>query len=262
MALNNHDQAQIREYLLGKLSEVEQEKIEERLMVEDELFDEFEVSKDELVEEYCAGELDRAERQWFESHFLASAEGRQRRAFALAMNCLREPQPALVSQTKPWPELHVERRVTFFERLAAFVKMRPWTVATVTAVVLVIALVLVATRSGSRRQGEVFAATLTNATLKRGAEGPLPTKLHLPSNTAQLKLRLELPKAAAPGTRYKAELDDRVNRKPVEIVQSDPQSATVVIPTELVPRGEYSVLLTTKNPNGITQQLSYLFNIE
>ena len=68
MALNNHDQAQIREYLLGKLTEAEQEKIEERLMLEDEFFDEFEVSKDELVEEYCAGELGQAERKWFEEH--------------------------------------------------------------------------------------------------------------------------------------------------------------------------------------------------
>jgi len=43
MALNDHDQARIREYLLDKLSDDEREKIEERLMVEDALFEELEI---------------------------------------------------------------------------------------------------------------------------------------------------------------------------------------------------------------------------
>jgi hypothetical protein len=258
MALNNHDQAQIREYLLGKLTEAEQEKIEERLMLEDELFDEFELSKDELVEEYCTGELGQAERKWFEEHFLASAEGRQRRAFAVAMDCLR--QPVAVEQTER-PELHIERRVTLFERVAAFVKTQPWAVATATAVV-VLAVVLGGMRLTSRGGGQTFNATLTTAALKRGGEGPLPDKLHLPPNTSKLQLRLELPKPASAGTRYQAELDDRVKTKPVEIVRSDPQSVTVMIPTELIPRGEYSLQLTPTTPDGTEQHLSYLFNID
>jgi len=259
MALNNHDQAQIREYLLGNLSEAEQEKIEERLMLEDGLFDEFEVSKDELVEEYRAGELGQAERTWFEEHFLASAEGRQRRAFAVAMDCLR--QPAHIEQTKPQPELHDEPRRTIFERLAAFVKRQPWAVATVTAVI-VLAVVFGGMRFSSRGGGQTFNATLTTSALKRGGEGPLPDKLHLPPHTNKLQLGLELPKPAAAGTRYRAELDDRVKTKPVELVSSDPQSVTVLIPAELIPRGEYSIQLTITPPDGSTQELSYLFNIE
>src|SRR5689334_24882193 len=96
MALSNQDQAQIREYLLGKLSDDEQQRIEERLMVEDELFDEFEVSKDELIAEYHTGDLEHNERRWFEEHFLATSEGRERHEFALAMDCLtHQPQNAL-----------------------------------------------------------------------------------------------------------------------------------------------------------------------
>ena len=57
MALNDQDQARIRDYLLGHLSDEEQEKIETRLMTEDDLFEELEISKTELVEEYRAGEL-------------------------------------------------------------------------------------------------------------------------------------------------------------------------------------------------------------
>lgn len=255
MALNNQDQAQIREYLLGKLTEAEQEKIEERLMLDDELFGEFEVSKDELVEEYCAGELGQAERQWFEEHFLASEEGRQRRAFTVAMDCLHQP----VAIEEPQPELH-DKPPTVFERLAAFFKTQPWAIATV-ASVIVLAVVFGGMRFRSRDGGQTFNATLTASALNRSGGGPLPEKLHLPPNTNKLQLRLELPKPAA-GAHYKAELDDRVKTKPVDIVTSDSQSVTVVIPTDLIPRGEYRIQLTTTPPDGSTQELSYLFNVD
>ena len=257
MALNNHDQAQIREYLLGKLTEAEQEKIEERLLLDDELFDEFEVSKDELVEEYCAGELGQAERKWFEEHFLATQEGRQRRAFAVAMDCLHQPVP--IKQTEP--QLHDEPARTLLERLGDFLKTQRWAVATVAAVI-VLAVVFGGMRFMSRGGGQTFNATLTASALRRGSEGPLPDKIHLPPNTKQLQLRLELPKPAAAGTRYKAEVDDRVKTKPVEIVASDAQSVTVMIPTELIPRGEYSLQLTTTTPDGTQQELAYLFNVD
>jgi hypothetical protein len=55
MALSTHDQTKIREYLLGHLNDQEQEQIEERLIVDDDLFQELEISKGELIEEYCAG---------------------------------------------------------------------------------------------------------------------------------------------------------------------------------------------------------------
>jgi hypothetical protein len=258
MALNTHDQAQIREYLLGKLTEAEQEKIEERLMLEDDLFDEFEVSKDELVEEYCAGELDQAERKWFEEHFLASTEGRQRRAFAVAMDCLRQPVPVEQPQQ---PELHDKPQLELFERLAAFVKRQPWAVATVAAVI-VLAVVVGGMRLSSRGGGQTFNATLTTSALRRGSEAPLPDKLHLPPKTNKLQLLLELPKPATSGTRYQAQLDDRVKTKPVELVGSDSQSVTVIIPAELISRGEYSIQLTITPPDGSTQELSYLFNVE
>ena len=80
MALNHNDQTRIRQFLLGRLSETEQQKLEERLMIEDDLFQELEISKSELVEEYCANELNHEDNQWFERNFLASPEGKERYA--------------------------------------------------------------------------------------------------------------------------------------------------------------------------------------
>src|SRR5215212_1890197 len=125
MALTNHDQTRIREYLLGHLSDEEQQKIEERLMVEDELFQELEISKGELIEDYCAGELTEKEHNWFEQHYLSSPEGRQRHTFTVALNCLKRPVPVL-------------QPVTLFEQLRSF--FQRWAVPIAATAALVVAI--------------------------------------------------------------------------------------------------------------------------
>src|SRR4029079_10434347 len=107
MALNDQDQARMRDYLLGHLSDEEQEKIEERLMTEDDLFDELEISKGELIEEYCAGELSHDDHRWFEQHYLASADGKRTHAIAVSLNAVKCPIPA-------------PQKLTRFERLQDF----------------------------------------------------------------------------------------------------------------------------------------------
>src|ERR1044072_8830355 len=114
MALTTNDQTRIREYLLGKLSDDEQQKIEERLMVEEELFQEFEISKGELVEEYCANELSSDEQKWLERNFLASPEGRETYAQAIALGHLKHPAPA------------PPRQRTFWEKINDLLKQRTW----------------------------------------------------------------------------------------------------------------------------------------
>jgi hypothetical protein len=255
MALNNHDQAQIRQYLLGKLSEAEQEKIEERLMVEDELFDEFEASKDELVEEYCAGDLGRAERDWFENHYLASTEGRQRQAFALTMDHYMRRH---ASDPAPPPVTPV--RLTLFERFATFVRTQPWAVATATSMVLVVAVAFIWSRNS---QGQIYEATLSSASLKRGGdEVPPPTKIQLPPNTGQVKLHLQLLKPAPAGTTYTATLADQVNTNKVTVESIEPDSVTVSIPRRQLPPAWYMLDLTATTPNRNVQTFSYSFIVE
>src|SRR5215213_1519407 len=128
MALNDQDQARVRDYLLGHLSDEEQDKIEERLMTEDDLFDELEISKGELIEEYCGGELSRNEHEWFEQHYLASADGKQTHAVAVALNTVKCPIPA-------------PRKLTWFERLQNFLKVHRWAVAAATSAAVLIIVV-------------------------------------------------------------------------------------------------------------------------
>src|SRR5690349_12226288 len=118
MALSDNDQTRIREYLLGNLSEEDQQTIEERLMVEDDLYEELEISKVELIEEYRSGELAGKERSWFEQNYLATTEGRERHAFIAALECFQRPSPQ-------------PQRLTLFERLRSSLAAPRWAFAPV-----------------------------------------------------------------------------------------------------------------------------------
>lgn len=251
MVLGNRDETTVREYLLGHLGDVEQEKIEQRLMVEDDLFEELEISKGELIEEYRAGELTPQEKQWFESHFLASAEGRERYTLAAALGRIEPPRSAQPQPVYP----------TLLERLTILFKQRPWAVATLSpALVLVIVGVVLLSRPAGQT---VVGPTLANNLVNRES-GPLPTKLALPANADQLKLRLMLPQPSTPDARYEAKLDDRVQEKQVNVVESDATSVSVSIPAKLLPPGEYSLRLLRITSDGSSQPIPgyYFFNVE
>ena len=248
MALSNHDEANIRDYLLGKLGDEDQQKIEERLMAEDELFEEFEVSKGELVEEYVAGELPQKEHEWFRTHFLASPEGRQRQAFVLAMEKLQDPAPRVV------------RKQSWCDRFRSLLNNRSWTVGL--AATAAAALILWIAIPGGPK--ETFSGpTLAGTVLTRG-EGTQPTRVKVPSTAAKLRLRLSIPSNSIPATRYRAELDDRLNVRTVDVVDQNAEGVLVEIPTDLIPPGEYSLQLIAIKADGSEEKLPryYQFNVE
>jgi hypothetical protein len=251
MVLGNSDQTTVREYLLGHLNDVEQEQIERRLMVEDDLFEELEISKGELIEEYQAGELAAQEKAWFERNFLASPEGRQRYILAIALGQIK-PQPA--AQQQP---VHP----TFLERLTSLFKQPRWAIATVAPalVAVIVAVVLLSRPAGQTFVGPTLASNMINR-----ERGPLPIRVTLPAKTAQLKLRLMLPQSSTPDARYQAKLDDRTNEKQIDVVESDADSVTILIPAKLLPQGEYSVTLVRINSDGSSNTIPgyYFFNIE
>jgi hypothetical protein len=249
MALNNNDQTRIREYLLGKLSDDEQQKIEERLMLEDDLFQEFEISKGELVEEYRANELSQDEHQWFERNFLASPDGKEAYALATSLSHLKRPAPA------------PPHRPTFWERLNDFLKQRTWVISTATATlgVVIVAAILLTRQTGQTVVGPTLASNLINR-----EQGKLPLKVTIPSNASEMKFRLVLPSEVSPGASYRAELDNKTEIKPVKVLEGDREGVWVVIPVSQLPRGEYSLKLVSISSGGAEREIpgDYLFNVE
>lgn len=96
-------EALLRAYLLGTLSPEEQEPID-RQVVEDEVaHEELLATQDDLIHAYLAGGLSDADRERFESHFLASPRRRERVAFirSLMTAVSREDSPAAAPTVAP-----------------------------------------------------------------------------------------------------------------------------------------------------------------
>jgi hypothetical protein len=71
-----------RRYLLGQLSDAEQEALETQSFSDDKRWEEICVAENRLVDDYVRGQLARAERTQFEQHYLDSPRHRERVAVA------------------------------------------------------------------------------------------------------------------------------------------------------------------------------------
>lgn len=101
MARNHEDQNAVRQYLLRQLSDNEQRTIEQRLLSDDELFEELDIVEDELIDEYLAGDFSEDERKAFERSFLVAPERRQKLRFAEALKRQMSTSKAEEDVTKP-----------------------------------------------------------------------------------------------------------------------------------------------------------------
>lgn len=253
MSLNNSDQQEIRRYLLGQLEDEEQQKIEDRLMTENDLFEELEISKDEIVEEYCAGELTTKERDWLEQHFLASPEGQRRRTFALALKHGKPPIPKGVTL--------IERLQTRFSNLW---RSQPWAVAAIASAVVVLVvggIVLRATLSTSRST-TFLSLTLTNSSAIRSEETQPIARVSLPLNVDELRITLVLPDTRPSPSSYRVEAVDGINT--LSVTGANSNSVSVAIPTSQLRRGQYALRLYATRANGTEERVpgNYFFNVE
>jgi len=142
------EQKQPRQYLLGSLPPKNLAELEVRLLADKGFYEELLVAEDELIDEYLAEGLSRAERESFESHFLITPERQQKLRFSRAfsryvkLNELAYPQeetPKSENQTslvgKLWsvkssllPRAPNRNRVLAFALVSALVLAGSWVV--------------------------------------------------------------------------------------------------------------------------------------
>ena len=84
----------IRQYLLGSANEKKQAKFEEQLLTGALPAEEMAQVEDEVVYEYMSGALSKREREWFESHYLATPEHRHKLIFFRALKKRVKSLPA------------------------------------------------------------------------------------------------------------------------------------------------------------------------
>jgi hypothetical protein len=76
---------ELRKYLLGKVTDEECALVEERLLIDNEYFEQVLMEENELIDDYLRGGLTRSERAQFNEVFLASPERREKLSFVRSL---------------------------------------------------------------------------------------------------------------------------------------------------------------------------------
>ena len=87
-----NEEADLRRYLLGQMSEAEEARVERAYLGSDDALEALRAREDELIEEYLAGALEAAERERFERLFLASPARLERLVFLRALQDRAAPR--------------------------------------------------------------------------------------------------------------------------------------------------------------------------
>lgn len=251
MPLSDQDSAMIRRYLLGRLTDNEMAATEQRLLTDDDFFEDFELTKDELVEEYVSKELTEDESKWLEQHLLASHEGKQLAQFAISFD-------RHLASRRPAPQ----KKFSWIARLTGFWNSQPILLraAAALAVVAIVAVLLWPTRTPSPQSFATLTLSNTSSTRSGGGEPP-----RIKGDGNGLRLTLVLPTQVSSPARYRVELTNgKGETKTSEVTATSADSVLFEIPAAQLTRGAQVVTLSTINADGTIQRIpgGYHFTVE
>lgn len=263
-------------YLLGELSPAEQDSLEERFFIEDDLFIELLDTKDQLISDYLGQRLAARERARFERHFLSQPDCRHEVELAYFLQTAAGRQP-LTARVTPSDAPRSWWRTMF----DAWRDNWALTGATTAALIAVtITCVWLMTRTTLEKAPSTIAAPTTTATsgsatftvelspgLTRSAGGA--AKVVLPPGTPIIKLNLAA--GAADFSGYQAKLL-RLDEGAVEIQAGGSPKleqpvgggriVTWEIPAAVLPRGDYQVKLYGVSASNDTESIgTYYFKV-
>jgi hypothetical protein len=290
MTLYSENNNELRQYLLGDLTEEARRRVEQRLLTEPDFLEELLAGEEELVDEYVGDELSDDERLKFERHFLCTKERRQQLSFARALSryvskseakevVVREemvsvpttlaPTPAPTPVPTPAPTtLKPTPKPTLAERLRAFFGGGGFAprAAIGLAALAVVAVVLLSVPQPRTSPPKTFATiTLAAGAGERGA-GATATKVSVPLKEDALRILLTLPEGTPAAARYDVELENEKGQvERLEATAQEARTVSLVIPSERLARGQYVLRLYATGADGKEQRVpggSYLFNAE
>ena len=255
----------VRRYLLGQLTEADEERLELRLLTEPAFIEEFDTLVDEITDQYVSDELPASERERVEKYFLTARQRRQNANFASTLI----NHAATSRKTKIAPVVEIAPRLPkpgWWERLWAF-----WTpqnaalrVALTTAVVvIVVGLAFLSLRPDSGPQN--FASVELRGSSSDRAEGPQSERLKLAADTDAVRILLHLPEQTTQYANYRVELVTQDNtRRFLEVGEPNPRTVTALVPADMLPRGRYVLYVFGVKPDGTEERLSdtYFLTIE
>jgi hypothetical protein len=273
MTTNTGDYNEIRRYLLGGLTEEGRQAIEQRMLTDEDFFEELLFAEEELADQYLNEGLSEEERRDFEGHFLSTPERRRKLRFARALNRYvsenseaaraeaegSAARPSIPALAAPPPAR------TWAERVSAFWVGRSRTLRLSAAFALVALIAGVVWLVSAPRPRPLATFNLSPVSVTRGDAGQA-TAVKVPPDADALKFVLSLPggQAAAPSFRALLEDEDGVGER-FEAERQDARTVSVVIPASRLARGrQYALKLFASGPGGAEQRVpgSYVFNVE
>ena len=242
------------QYLLGQAGPAESSSFEERLITEKDFYDELTIAEDELIDQYLDGDLTGVEREQFESHFLSSPERRQKVRFG---NALFQVADRNGDEALPVETIEPSRVPIHLLQPRAVV---PYAVLAL-LVIVGIGFWAIWKQSNVRVSGRIASISLLPGTTR--ADQPV-NKISNSADVGTIQLRLAL---ANPQENYRVKV---MNGDGTEVwsgegrLQTDSNHSFLVadIPAQLLPNGDYQVILSRKLPDGSFEEAStYSFRV-
>jgi hypothetical protein len=260
MTLNRNDLITIRQYLLGQLAEEQQQVVEQRLLTEDDLFEELEVVEGELSDEYLADELAAEDRTQFEHYFLSTPARQDELKFAAGLRHYVTKKTVGNEATERSAALP---RKLGRPPLAWLAQTQLFRIAAIAALVVVIAGAFWFTRIDRHPPTSYVAFTLLISNNNRADSVPV-TEINLPLKADAVRLFLKLPAAFDQTTRFRAELlKDSGETIRIERVALVDEAAVIELPAAQLSQGQYALKLFVVKSDDSEQRIngSYFLNV-
>jgi hypothetical protein len=235
-----------RRYLLGELDETEQEALEKELLTSDEQFQEFLIAEDELVDDYCAGELGASEEQEYHQRFLTTPERRRQHRFGAALRKhLSTPEVAAPSPGPARRDFASRWRLPLAAAAVAILATGVWSI-------------LQTQRSPFRLEesaGAVEGSTVAFFLTTGGLRSPqIETRqtINVPVGVGRVELQLDLPTDRTGEHEVTLERDGAILAEGTLPARTLEGQWVVVasVPAELLDSGDYRVVLRAPSAGG------------
>ncbi len=241
----------MRAYLLGTLDADRRTEFEERLLREQDVYEELFAAEEELIDEYIAGDLSEVDQHQFARYFASTAEGREKVRFGTLLKRYVDSHPA------PFPVVvgHAKKTAPAKKRFSFFfpVMRRPMVASGVVLVAgfAILTLFWLITKKTAEQQAlEQGESRVIEATLAPGLtrSGGTTNRVTVPpEGPFKVKLRLELTNANF--NNYKSQLfresKSLLTRDGLRMEASGAQQVVpVVIAGEILSPGDYQLTLS------------------
>ena len=257
---------EIRQYLLGSLSQEQAAELEERLLNDGDVYEELLIVEDELVDQFLSGELSATERERLESHFLRAPERQEQLRFGYL---LRRYVSAHASEFAADVAVQAPAAVVTPKRESFFSRLFPRSPALAVALGCIL-LVLMGgfwfvnrTLNPTNGTGAVWAVELTPGLFRDGGE---TRKFVVPANTGTVRLQLDL--AEDQYQSYETILQDADGRtvttsKGLKTQPANGRTAVFLdVKPNMMPAGDYRVKLNGLSSKGEAESLAnYSFRV-